>query len=416
MAVEYIVCEWCGEEVKKRTGQRFCKYECHWESMRMTEQVCINPFCEKKFRPQRKQLFCSMKCSIAVKTFNEKRECIICQKVFIVMTSKQKNKKYCSSECAKKSSKKQRLLEERKGICQNNNCKNEFTKKRIDSKYCSRKCSDDTNKRNRRIEDIALSKENLFRLYIIEEYGTPTIAKLLGYSKKTILRRLEEYGIERRKGYDFPELNETFLLENYIEKRLSTRGCATIIGCSNKLVGKRLKLYKISVRDRIADFSLEERKEKYGKKGPNHNLWKGGLTEAATLVRNRTNYLIKERLKLDNYCCMICSSRQGTKHVHHIIPLSSILAQIRDEHPDLNIFSSDEEKFKFVEIASNDPRVLELDNLITLCPECHADVHTNNKPNGVFKVTGKRQNRIAYTKDKSVSIQLSLNIFLKREL
>lgn len=57
---------------------------------------------------------------------------------------------------------------------------------------------------------------------------------------------------------------------------------------------------------------------------------------------------------------------------------STIVHEIWNENPDLDI-TVPEDKYKLFDIIINDDRFLSIDNLITLCKDCHQKIHSNDK-------------------------------------
>lgn len=216
--------------------------------------------------------------------------------------------------------------------------------------------------------------------YIVEEYqkgrSAKSIGEELGVSKGVILGRLREQGIERRQSPKFENITKEVLRDLYVDKKLSTRAIAEKFGCNNTLISKRLKKYGIPIRKHAGDpaFTAEERKEKWGKSGAEHPRWKGGITAVSNVIRNRLNHVTLERFKIDGFKCVECGGGEHNLNAHHIRPFSEIIAEIRSENG-LHDLSSWEAKNKLATICEKDSRLLDLNNLITLCEECHKKVH-----------------------------------------
>ncbi|MGF9891156.1 hypothetical protein ABEX78_21080 [Priestia megaterium] len=224
-----------------------------------------------------------------------------------------------------------------------------------------------------------VTEEFLREHYIKKDLTIKAVAKVANCSTDAIVRYLLKFGIEKEEttGFkEFPNVNKEFLTEHYINQRLSTRAIAEIAKCSSNLIGKRLKYYEIDTRTSMQDFTLEERKEKFGRRGEQHGLWKGGVAPIRNAIRNRLAAVSDERMRLDNYTCQECGSRSGAKNVHHIRAFAEIIDEIRSEHPELNI-QIEEDKEKFIEICVADSRLNDIENLITLCEQCHHNLHTD---------------------------------------
>ncbi|WP_394174016.1 hypothetical protein [Guptibacillus hwajinpoensis] len=214
------------------------------------------------------------------------------------------------------------------------------------------------------------------RLYLEEKWSAARIADEYKTSKTLILRRLNGLGIEPRRYNEYPHVNEDFLREYYEEKRMSSRQVAEIAGCNFRTILKRLKNFEIAVRSEMENFTSEERKEKFGRKKEGHGLWKGGVTPVRNLVRNRLAYLSREVFVRDSFKCKVCGANGGL-HAHHIRPFAEVLAEIIEENTWVD-FQKESNRLAFVEICEKDPRLLNLDNLVTLCERCHKNEHVEN--------------------------------------
>lgn len=165
--------------------------------------------------------------------------------------------------------------------------------------------------------------------YISSEYESgrtaQDIASELGVSKKSILTRLKEAGVARRK-HTPPSIGREQLYNFYVDQKLSTRAIGDMIGCSSKYVSNKLIEYGIPRRKRVGDpsFSKEERRAKWGKSREEHNLWKGGVTTLNETLRFITSEWRIEQLHKHKYTCFITGQKGGDLHVHHIRPFHEI--------------------------------------------------------------------------------------------
>jgi hypothetical protein len=165
--------------------------------------------------------------------------------------------------------------------------------------------------------------------YISSEYisgrTAQDIATELGVSKKAVLNRLKEAGVQRRKP-EYPAVTKEALLEVYVNQKLSTRAVGDMFGCSGRFVSTKLDEYEIPKRKRVGDpsFTEEERKAKWGKTREEHNMWKGGVTGLnETLRYAATDWRLNE-LKRGNFTCFVTGQRGGDLQVHHITPFHEI--------------------------------------------------------------------------------------------
>lgn len=228
------------------------------------------------------------------------------------------------------------------------------------------------------VGNSVLDEKKLRFLYCVEKKSSTEIAKIVGTTKRNVLKALDIIGVEKRKPNTYPQLNEETLKELYVNQKLSTRTIAETIGCSNNLVNKRLHKFGIPIRLHAGDpsFTVQERKEKWGKKEEGHPRWKGGVTKVSGLIRNRLSYLSEECFKRDGYLCVNCGSPRDLQ-AHHLRSFSEILQDILKENPLIDLLDEDS-RFVFVELCENDERLTDLENLSSLCEACHHNEHTEN--------------------------------------
>lgn len=218
---------------------------------------------------------------------------------------------------------------------------------------------------------------------VAEMYGrglsSGKIAEELGVNKRLILSRLAEAGVDRRQSNTYNEITAEVLRDLYVNKRMSTRVIAEQFGCSNKLIQKRINKYGILMRLNVdPELTPEERKEKYGHQKESHNLWKGGVTTVSGLIRNRLSYVSKERLQLDGYKCQECGMPNGSMHAHHKRRFSEIIQEILSENTQINLLDEND-RLTFVDICESDERLMDVNNLTTLCEKCHHNQHSDEK-------------------------------------
>lgn len=172
--------------------------------------------------------------------------------------------------------------------------------------------------------------------YISREYKcgktAEAIAKELGVSKKTILTRLQEQGITRRKQPTY-EIPKDKLIDLYLTQKQSTRDIAKIYGCSNNYILKTLKKYEVPIRKNAGDtsFTVEERKEKWGKRLENHHLWQGGITSLNDHLRTYTYEWRDVHLKDSGYICFISEKHSHDLQVHHAKPFNILRDEVLEE-------------------------------------------------------------------------------------
>ena len=110
--------------------------------------------------------------------------------------------------------------------------------------------------------------------------------------------------------------------------------------------------------------------------GSDHPNWKGGITPLNLLLRGyfHTN-LVPKVAERDNFTCQICGKTHTILHVHHIKFFSTIVNEIIQENPQYDV-SIEKDKLELYKIITSASRFLGLDNLITLCADCHRAQHS----------------------------------------
>lgn len=214
---------------------------------------------------------------------------------------------------------------------------------------------------------------------IIEMYlngaSTTEIGKLLGVTHRTVLLRLKKNNISRRtlsesqwnlKQKEFPEDFSNFekMYDLYITQRLSKKDLGIAYNCDPCVIDRVLRNLGIEIRNNS--------QSKIGLMvGENHPNWKGGISTLSQRVREylTDKHITSEVLKRDHYKCKICGSKKDLD-VHHLIPFKQIIDRIVDEHPELEINSTE-----MYNICVSDSEINNLNNLITVCSECHHKIH-----------------------------------------
>jgi 5-methylcytosine-specific restriction endonuclease McrA len=181
-------------------------------------------------------------------------------------------------------------------------------------------------------------EETLRSLYVEDGLGVLKIAQKLECHRSTVQYWLQQYDIERRPGHEEEspdELNSPDTLrEMHLKEGMSSYDIAEEIGASQRAVWERLDRYGIS-RGRLT--------------GEDHPRWAGGISQnyGPKWPKRR-----RQALNRDGWECQRCglaneahrSEYECNLHVHHIRPFRT--------------FDSKSEAH-------------ELDNLLTLCAECH---------------------------------------------
>lgn len=228
---------------------------------------------------------------------------------------------------------------------------------------------------------MAAHRKDLNDTTIIEMYlngaSSTEIGRTLGVSHRTILLRLKKNNISRRtlsesqwnlKNKEFPEEFNDYntMYQKYIIEGKSKKELGEEFNCDPCVIDRVLKELGITVRNNS--------QSKVGLMvGESHPNWKGGISSLSSRIREylTDKHINGEVLRRDNWTCTICGSKKNL-HVHHIIHFKTIVDRIIEEHPELSIEDNADELYN---IAVRDSEINNLNNLITVCSECHHKIH-----------------------------------------
>ncbi len=221
------------------------------------------------------------------------------------------------------------------------------------------------------------SKDELIISLYLEGYSSTEIAKALNSTHTTIIKHLKHNNIPIRSFVEcqFNHLNKEIpkelisyklLHQLYIIEHKSKKEIANSLNVDAGTINTALKKFNIHIRGNS--------ESKIGLKcGENHHNWKNGITPLHLRLREAFGVqLTNQVLKRDGYKCTKCGTK-GKLHVHHIRHFKDILWEIINEHPTLDI---QKDVNTLYDIIVKDTRFLDLNNLITLCPNCHYEEHS----------------------------------------
>ncbi len=194
--------------------------------------------------------------------------------------------------------------------------------------------------------------EVLYNLYIEQEESVPVIASLFGVSGDTIVYWMKKHSIKRRTTSEAVKLSyvkgrkemllckeyEELLPKLYLDEEKSTAEIGEILGIPHQTIGCWLAKFNIPAR-------------KSGASGVKNGKWKGGITSEYNLQRAKFSQsgLPFKCFERDLFTCQTCLRSvevSGRLNAHHILSFA------------------DHKEHRF-----------NLDNLITLCVDCHFKVH-----------------------------------------
>jgi len=158
-------------------------------------------------------------------------------------------------------------------------------------------------------------------LYCEQRLTTIEIGKLYGVSSTTVLRRMNEYGIQsRRKSNKYRFILSKDEIERlYWKEEKNIREIAELTGISQESIRYWMKQYGIPTRSIHEAFKIREKKIKHKKYGPKNANWKGGRwisKEGYVYVWIGPNQRKAEhRLIMEQY---LGRKLQPNEYVHHL--------------------------------------------------------------------------------------------------
>jgi hypothetical protein len=205
---------------------------------------------------------------------------------------------------------------------------------------------------------IPVDGEVLRQLYVVEGLTSRQIAERIGVGFKTILRRLQRFGIETRLPGPERHLqlqDAGWLKEQYEAQRKSSTQIAGEIGASATVVSHWIRKHGIKPRacgnEKGITFSQDVRARMSAAKigvflGENNPNWRGGLVNPNQRLRvSSASKAWSLAVRRRDGQCVECGAA-GKLHAHHV--------KSWKQHPELRF---------------------EVSNGITLCPPCHQKAH-----------------------------------------
>lgn len=261
-------------------------------------------------------------------------------------------------------------------------------------------------------------REILCKLYWEDSLSTTTIAKKYNVSYSTILNWMIKFDIERRSVSDANKGNNNGsfkggLIENYVEIK---KMCGN--GDSLSIIANKCNISKRSVVRWLEKHKLKTKKLFNNRKGENNSNWKGGrilcecgdkknrgskncakchyktikgenspvwkgIADITKSCRNKIHIPWRKAVfERDNYTCQKCGNdKGGNLEAHHITRFSYILDNIISEsNLDITLV---ENRLKIVELACNNDKLLSIYNGVTLCKNCHKELHKGKRKNKI---------------------------------
>jgi hypothetical protein len=171
-------------------------------------------------------------------------------------------------------------------------------------------------------------------LYVDENLSANKIGQMYNTTSKVIRCNLKKRGVHIRglqecqytlQGKELPPefFDRDFMFHMHREEHKDCARMGEYFGVNTGTVSRQLK--------RLGITPLTNSEVKKGLKvGKDHPNWKGGVTELDKLLREffQVN-CVPQVAKRDNYTCQMCGATHTVLHVHHIIPFSKIVKDIR---------------------------------------------------------------------------------------
>ena len=101
---------------------------------------------------------------------------------------------------------------------------------------------------------------------------------------------------------------------------------------------------------------------KLGKRGKDTPRWKGGDRKPLIAIRGMVEYKVWRLgvFERDKFTCLNCGCRGGKLHVHHLVPLKTLIEKYQ---------------IRTTTDAMDCAQLWEISNGITICAECHGRYH-----------------------------------------
>lgn len=221
-------------------------------------------------------------------------------------------------------------------------------------------------------DDISI----IMTMYFDDKISAYAISKLFKCSHRTIIDMIRSYGKQTRtlqesqfasnKNTIDGRLNDSeWLNKKFWDDELSSKEIGEILGVNASTIIRQMHRLGLNTNRR--------QKKTYKIKGIEEYI-PSEINSLTNILRDYFRVNIRPSVLLrDNHKCQKCGSTSNL-HVHHIQHFDNIINEIIHEHPELNI-NLNSDLIKMYLIIRKDQRFLSMDNVITLCKDCHHTVH-----------------------------------------
>ena len=224
------------------------------------------------------------------------------------------------------------------------------------------------NKRRRvdKTNNLEELKQQFYQDYICNDMTLEQLVNKYGYTRYKTKQLLKEFDIVKQKNktldrkiYDDKEL----LYDLYVTQKKSIQLISAELNCSEETISRKLKVFGIPTRKNHV--SKSDRNKSYS----NYKI----LLKKSRKKFN--NELRVKRLKIDNFKCQCCGKTTKLE-VHHIKTLQSMVDDTLQYFGIKDLSNVDIRKL-IADIVQERYDYNDLDNLITVCKDCHIKIHTN---------------------------------------
>ena len=228
---------------------------------------------------------------------------------------------------------------------------------------------DTKHNKRRRVDthlDLNILSKRLYDDYIVKNMTISQLMKKHKFTRYKVKQLLKQFGIVKQKNktkekqiYD----DSTLLYTKYVEERKSIQLIASELNCSDNTISRKLKKYGIKTRKNHVP--KEYREKAYS----NYKL-------LLNRSRRKFNGVLRiKRLRIDKQKCYICDNNKKLE-VHHIKTIQEMVDNTLEYFKNIDI-SIKEHRYFISDLVQQRYDYNDLNNIITLCKNCHIGVHTN---------------------------------------
>jgi len=327
------------------------------------EKIC--DVCGKTFKARRKSSkFCSDKCRIINSTTKIKIKCDTCHKEILKKQSDIRKTNYCSKKCMNERPK--IMLHESKSrkVCEV--CGKEF-KGRKETKCCSNKCRSKSITTSVKVNCSYCGKEITVRKSRIKRSKLFYCSHKCKGKNRTGINHFNYTG-------GIPSLVCVTCGKSYTSYKNGSRFCS-------KDCRKTISSFVCSVCK--SPFKSHNKEAKFCSRGCSNKAlsginspgYKDGRSPVTLSIRSslKSKKLTQDTFQRDGYACRLCGQKGKYLHAHHIFPFAKIYSKF------VKLYPKKTSKEDLVRLALEHEPFFNINNLVTLCSDCHYAEHRPKK-------------------------------------